>query len=474
MEPERDIAGQDRRASGQIARLATHDPLVRGQRDERFLEPAHARLERARELELLAADDGQDLVTTLREVGVRVGHRLDDHLGGLDHERLGAPQEPAMPDRSAEDPAQHVAAALVRGCDAVADDERHRARVVGDDLVAEALRLERVGVVAEELAHPRVDGHEQVGVVVRVDLLDDARHALEAHARVDARGRQRRQRPVGMELELHEHEVPDLEPARAVLRVVGHALRALGQVSAAVVVELRARAARPDVGHPPPVLLVALLEVAPADEALGRQADLVAPDVVGEVVGRVGRRRKPLRRDPEVTRQELPGPVDRLALEVVAEAPVAEHLEQRVMPRRPADLLEVVVLPGDPEAALEVHRAGVVALLDAGQDVLERDHPGVHEQERLVTGGDERRAGHDRVAALHEELEEPGADVGSGQPRDALVPFDRGGRHRRHRSERRMLARGAADHHRGCSGTAQRTATNAPLRSSHDQIGRAS
>ena len=103
-------------------------------------------------------------------------------------------------------------------------------------------------------------------------------------------------RPVRVELELHEHEVPDLEPARAVLAVVGDALRALGQVGAAVVVELRARPARPDVGHPPPVLLVAGREVAPADEALGRQADLVAPDVVGDVVGRVDRRREPLRR----------------------------------------------------------------------------------------------------------------------------------------------------------------------------------
>ena len=55
--------------------------------------------------------------------------------------------------------------------------------------------------------------------------------------------------------------------------------------------------------------------------------------------------------------RKLPRPVDRVALEVVAEAPVAEHLEQGVVPRRPADLLEVVVLAGHPEAALDVHGA---------------------------------------------------------------------------------------------------------------------
>ena len=66
--------------------------------------------------------------------------------------------------------------------------------------------------------------------------------------------------------------------------------------------------------------------------------------------------------------------MDRLALEVVAEAPVAEHLEERVVARRPPDLLEVVVLAGDPQAPLVVDGPGVRALLGPGQDILELDH----------------------------------------------------------------------------------------------------
>ena len=62
-----------------------------------------------------------------------------------------------MADRAADDPAQDVAAALVRGQDPVGDEERHRARVIGDDLVAEALRLERLRVVAEEPPQRLVD-----------------------------------------------------------------------------------------------------------------------------------------------------------------------------------------------------------------------------------------------------------------------------------------------------------------------------
>ena len=152
--------------------------------------------------------------------------------------------------------------------------------------------------------------------------------------------------------------------------------------------------------------------------------------VPGDLVVRVGRGRQPVAGDAEVAGQEVPRPVDRLALEVVAEAPVAEHLEERVVARRPPDLLEVVVLAGDAQAALVVDRARVRARLGAGQDVLELDHPRVREQQRLVAGRDEARAGHDGVAALGEELDEPAADLGGGQRHDPRVGGLDGGRHR--------------------------------------------
>ena len=168
----------------------------------------------------------------------------------------------------------------------------------------------------------------------------------------------------------------------------GDAVRALGEVGAAVVVDLAARPAGAGLGHPPEVLVVAGVDVAPAGHPLGRQADLVAPDRPGDLVVRVGRRRQALGRDPELLRQELPGPVDRLALEVVAEAPVPHHLEEGVVARRAPDLLEVVVLAGHPQAALDVDGPGVAARLGAGEDLLELDHPGVREEEGLVAGRD--------------------------------------------------------------------------------------
>jgi len=50
--------------------------------------------------------------------------------------------------------------------------------------------------------------------------------------------------------------------------------------------------------------------------------------------------------------KELPGKLDCLALEVVAEAEVAQHLEESVMACGVADVLQVVVLAAGTYAAL--------------------------------------------------------------------------------------------------------------------------
>ncbi len=371
----------------------------------------------------------------LDQVRIRLAHGLDDDDAQLGHERLAPAEDPAMADGPAQDPAEHVAAALVRRQHPVRDQEDDRPGVVGDHLVAEPLGLECVGIVAHQLAHAFVDRREQIRIEVARDLLEDAGQAFEPESRVDARERQRYATGRAL-VELHEDEIPQLEPARAALRVVRDALRPLGQVGAAIEVDLAARAARSGVRHPPEVAVVARVDIAPDGHPLRRQADLVAPDLAGHLVVLVGRRGQALRRDAQVAGEEVPGVVDRLALEVVAEAPVAEHLEEGVMARRPADLLEVVVLAGDPQDPLVVRRPGVVALLDAGQDVLELDHAGVREEERRVAGRDEAGARHGRVAAFREELDEASTDLGGGQRPDPGVVLRDGVGHGRNGSER--------------------------------------
>ena len=119
-------------------------------------------------------------------------------------------------------------------------------------------------------------------------------------------------------------------------------------------IDLGARPARARVAHLPEVVLVA----EPVDPVVGQPGDL-APEAARLVVGVVHRDAQPVGRDAEVRRagHELPGVRDRLALEVVAEGEVAQHLEEGVVPLGVAHLLEVVVLAAGPDALLAGGRA---------------------------------------------------------------------------------------------------------------------
>ena len=54
----------------------------------------------------------------------------------------------------------------------------------------------------------------------------------------------------------------------------------------------------------------------------------------------------------EVLGQQLPGEQDRALLEIVAEGEIAEHLEEGVVARGVADIVEVVVLAAGAHAFL--------------------------------------------------------------------------------------------------------------------------
>ena len=111
-----------------------------------------------------------------------------------------------------------------------------------------------------------------------------------------------------------------------------------------------------------------------------------------------------------MNRQQLPGVADGVALEVVAEAEVAQHLEEGVVARGVADVVQVVVLATGAYALLAGRGARIGALVEAQEHILELVHPGVGEQQRRVVARDHRRRGHDGVALGLEVLQEGGAD----------------------------------------------------------------
>ena len=193
--------------------------------------------------------------------------------------------------------------------------------------------------------------------------------------------RQRLERPVVEHVVLHEHEVPELDEAVAV--AVGPAVGpAAAELGPAVVVQLRARAARADRPGLPEVV------AAEPHDPLRRHAHL-EPELDRLLVGRRPSRRRG-RRSPTAGRGRTRSPSGEVtscqacstanALEVVADREVAEHLEERQMVRGAPDLVDV----DRAEALLHGDEALVRRLLLAEEVALQRLHPGRGDEDALI------------------------------------------------------------------------------------------
>ena len=122
--------------------------------------------------------------------------------------------------------------------------------MVGDDPVRGAVRT--VGIDAGQIGAGANEGAEKVDVVIVVHALKHGGDALEPHAGVDRRARQVDPLAARQGLELHEHEIPDLDEAVAVR--VRRAGRTAGDVVTVIVENLRARAAGAGVAHRPEIV----------------------------------------------------------------------------------------------------------------------------------------------------------------------------------------------------------------------------
>ena len=80
--------------------------------------------------------------------------------------------------------------------------------------------------------------------------------------------------------------------------------------------------------------------------------------------------------------------MNRIVLEIIAETEVSEHFKERVMTRRVADVIKVVVLAAGADALLR-GRCAVQRLIKAQEVGLELVHTGIgKEQRRIVLGND--------------------------------------------------------------------------------------
>ena len=192
---------------------------------------------------------------------------------------------------------------------------------------------------------------------VRRDPLKGGGGPFEPHPRVDVLARQRLQ--------------VDLAERRVVVDLAARAADAVGP--------FRRRAGGPEV-----LVFVEVLQT------VGGKFDFVEPDRGGLGVVLIDRRRKRFGRkaEPFLFGEEFPRPMDRLALEVVAEAEIAEHLEEGVVIRRSADVVDVA----GSEAFLTGGRAGKVEFAPAEEMVFELVHPRGGEEDRRIPARNENVA----------------------------------------------------------------------------------
>ena len=173
-----------------------------------------------------------------------------------------------------------------------------------------------------------------------------------------------------------------------------------------VVEDLGARSARPGIPHAPEIV-----GRRDADDPVTAQPRDAPPQIGRLVVLGIHRDQQLILRQPEIAGQQRPGMLDRQRLEVVAEREIPQHLEERMVPRRVADIVQIVVLAARPHAFLRRRRPAIRPLLRPGEHVLELHHPAVGEQQRRVVPRHQRRGRHRGMPIAGEVIEEGRADV---------------------------------------------------------------
>ena len=111
-------------------------------------------------------------------------------------------------------------------------------------------------------------------------------------------------------------------------------------------------------------------------------------------------------------RQEFPGPAQRFVLEVIADRPVAQHFEHRVVCAVVAYVFQVVVFARHAQAFLGVGDAPVIGHLVAEEEILELVHPRVGEHEGRILFVHNRRRRHNFMLFGGKKVQEKLSDFG--------------------------------------------------------------
>jgi hypothetical protein len=179
-----------------------------------------------------------------------------------------------------------------------------------------------------------------------------------------------------------------------------------------IVKDLGARTARSGVAHHPEIVrgIARALVVADADHTLGRHSNFPGPDVVCLVVFGIHRHPQFVLWQFINKGQQFPRKLDRIPLEVIAKAEVAQHLEESMVARGITDVLQIVVFAAGTHAFLRRGRTGIGTLVEAEEHILELIHARVGEQQRRIFVRHQRTGRYDGMSLGCEIIKEFLAD----------------------------------------------------------------
>ena len=408
-------------------------------------------VQRAVESFLFALEDLFDVGLLRAQLGKDIAHGLRKNAGKFVEKRLMESERATVAHGAAQDAAQDVIAVAVARRDAVGHGKAQGSRMVGNDAESDVdflllavsgrsgLGERRPVFLAAQLFNLGEERTENVGLVVgdagvgklgeTFCPLHHGTDTFEAHAGVDVTGGQRRERAVRIGVELDKYEIPDLDAlSRAFVDQCSLCVALRGQVD----MQFRARTARTRVAHHPEVILL----VAGHDVHLRIESG--SPKMHRPVIPRLLIKLARITRSRRINggietrsgkfppiNEQLPSPVDGFFFEVIAEAPIPEHLEERVVVGIEPDIFEVVVLSSGTDAFLRIGRArvrsrdGARKARDIGLRIAEKNrdelvHPRVGEEQVRRVGHQARRR-HDGVLLPAEKIEEALTDFVTGR-----------------------------------------------------------
>ena len=185
-------------------------------------------------------------------------------------------------------------------------------------------------------------------------MLQNGRDTLKTHTGIYGRFWQRLHGAVGLTVELHEDDVPDLNVAIAIFFRASR--RAAPDVVTMIVEDLGARTARAGVTHLPEVIrrVRRAFVVTDTDDTFARDTHFFFPDVERFVIGLIHGHPQTLFRQikPVFTGQQFPRILNGVVFEVVAEAEVTQHFEESVVARGVTDVFQIVVFTARTHATL--------------------------------------------------------------------------------------------------------------------------